>query len=260
VFVEPESGGLMMPYGLTIGPNGNLFVSTDHAGVIEYDGDTGGHVRQFVEHGAGELHHGRGILFTPAPLETGRDWRCLVASGEDHNILEFDAGTGAYVGVFNEGDFLGKLRDPWGLRQGPNGNVYVSSARLHARSAPPPKGEISTDTAGLHLTNPHIFQYDGVSGKLINAYVQASDSGLDHPKGFDFMPGPLDRNANAIPDACEAACIADCDGSGAVDLIDFLCFQNAFDAGDPKADCTGEGVLDVFDFLCFLTAFEDGCQ
>ena len=258
-FVEAASGGLMVPYGLTIGPAGNLYVSTDHAGVIEYDGATGAHVRQFVEHGAGNLHHARGMLFIPKPARLGPGWRFLVANGEANNVLEFDAETGAYVGVFNEGDFRGKLRSPWGLRQGPNGNVFVSSANLHTRSAPPAGSEFSTRGAGLHLTNPHIFQYDGRSGKLINAYVQGMDSGLDHPKGFAFMPGPLDRNANAIPDACEATCIADCDGSGTIDLIDFLCYQNAFDAGDPRADCTSDGVLDVFDFLCFLSAFDRGC-
>lgn len=49
------------------------------------------------------------------------------------------------------------------------------------------------------------------------------------------------------------------DGSGTIDIIDFLCLQNAFDAADPKADCTGDGVLDVFDFLCFLATFDAGC-
>lgn len=259
-FIEPRSGGLMNPYGMVIGPNGNLFVNTDHAGVIEYDGATGAYVRQFIEHGAGELHHGRGILFIPKPAHLGAGWRCLVASGEDHNVLEFDADTGEYVGVFNEGDFRGKLRNPWGLRLGPDGNVYVSSAALHARSVPPPSSKFSAHTAGLHLTRPHIFQYDGESGKLLFAYVQGLDSGLDHPKGFDFMPGPLDRNANAIPDTCESVCIADCDRSGTLDILDFLCFQNAFMAGDPSADCTADGSIDIFDFLCFQTAFEDGCQ
>lgn len=259
-FVQPESGGLMRPHGMAIGPSGNLFVSTDHAGVIEYDGMTGAHVRQFIEHGAGELHHGRGILFIPKPVELGEGWRCLVASGMRHNILEFDAETGEHIGVFNEGDFRGKLRNPWSLRLGPTGNVYVSSARLHGRGAPPPSsGEFTPHTPGLHLTNPHIFQYDGRNGKLISAYVQAIDSQLSHPKGFDFMPGPADRNANAIPDECETQCIADCDQSGTLDILDFLCFQNAFMAGEAKADCNADGVLDIFDFLCFQTAFEDGC-
>lgn len=54
-------------------------------------------------------------------------------------------------------------------------------------------------------------------------------------------------------------CIADCDGSGALDLFDFLCYQSLFTAGNPEADCDGSGSLDVFDFLCFQTAFAVGC-
>jgi outer membrane protein assembly factor BamB len=54
-------------------------------------------------------------------------------------------------------------------------------------------------------------------------------------------------------------CHADCDGSGAVDFLDLVCFQAAFAAGDPKADCDGTGSLNFFDFLCFLTAFGEGC-
>ncbi|MFG0283586.1 MAG: GC-type dockerin domain-anchored protein [Phycisphaerales bacterium JB039] len=56
------------------------------------------------------------------------------------------------------------------------------------------------------------------------------------------------------------ACSADCDGSGGLDLFDFLCFQNLFAAGDPDADCDGSGRLDVFDFLCFQNAFAAGCR
>ncbi|MEQ8318532.1 MAG: M12 family metallo-peptidase [Phycisphaerales bacterium] len=259
VFVEPMSGGLMAPYGITIGPDDNLFVNTDHAGVLEFDGRTGAFVRTVVEHGAAGLHHGRGILFIPRPVELGPGWRLLVASGEEHNVLEFDPDTGDFVGVFNEGDFRGKLRDPWGLRQGPDGSVFVSSANAHPRLPPPASGSPGPTTAGLHLTRPHIFQYDGRSGKLVRAYVQGIDSQLDHPKGFDFVPGPLDRNLNGIPDSCEATCPADCDGSGSIDLLDFLCFQNAFAAGDAKADCNGDGSLDIFDFLCFQRAFDIGC-
>jgi hypothetical protein len=54
-------------------------------------------------------------------------------------------------------------------------------------------------------------------------------------------------------------CYPDCDGSGALDFFDFLCFQNAFAAGEPYADCDGSGSLDFFDFLCFQNEFAAGC-
>ncbi|MFG0283901.1 MAG: GC-type dockerin domain-anchored protein [Phycisphaerales bacterium JB039] len=57
----------------------------------------------------------------------------------------------------------------------------------------------------------------------------------------------------------DGGCYADCDGSGALDFFDFLCFQNAFGAGAPEADCDGSGALDFFDFLCFQNEFAAGC-
>ena len=62
------------------------------------------------------------------------------------------------------------------------------------------------------------------------------------------------------------ACYADCDtstGSGVIDILDFLCFQNSFVNGESYAcDCdtsTGFGVCDVFDFLCFQNVIVGGC-
>ncbi|UYV11874.1 MAG: M12 family metallo-peptidase [Phycisphaera sp.] len=264
VFIEAGAGGLVGPRAMAFKPEGNLFVTTDDARVLEFDRDSGAFVRVFItiepDPDPRTIREPRGILFLPRPA--GQGVRCLVACEYwiHGGIYEFHADTGTLIGQWNEGDLNFKLRHPWGLRLGPDGNVYVSSANLHARTAPPPAGELGPHTAGLHLTRPHIFQYDGVSGKLTFAYVQGGDSKLDHPKGFDFMPGPLDRNANAIPDACESVCIADCDRSGTLDILDFLCFQSAFMAGEPAADCTGDGSIDIFDFLCFQGAFEDGCR
>ncbi|MFI4916432.1 MAG: GC-type dockerin domain-anchored protein [Phycisphaerales bacterium JB060] len=263
VFVQAGAGGLVGPRALAYKPGGNLFVTSDDARVLEYERHTGAFVRVFItiepDPDPRSIREPRGILFVPGPGGVGV--RCLLACEYwiHGGIFEFDIDTGELVGQWNEGDFGFKMRNPWALRQGPDGNVYASSAFLHTRSAPPPTATLQRDTAGLHLTRPHIFQYDGRNGKLISAYVQGVDSQLDHPKGFDFMPGPADRNANAIPDSCEDLCPADCDGSGSADLLDFLCFQNAFAAGDLRADCTGDGVLDIFDFLCFQAAFEDGC-
>jgi hypothetical protein len=54
-------------------------------------------------------------------------------------------------------------------------------------------------------------------------------------------------------------CLADFDGSGSLDIFDFLAFTNAFNSGDPRADLTPDGVLDLFAFLAFFTAFNAGC-
>ncbi len=54
-------------------------------------------------------------------------------------------------------------------------------------------------------------------------------------------------------------CYADCNEDAQLDFFDFLCFQNAFGAGDPAADCDGDGTLSFFDFLCFQNEFAAGC-
>jgi hypothetical protein len=54
-------------------------------------------------------------------------------------------------------------------------------------------------------------------------------------------------------------CYVGCDGSGELDVFDFLCFQNLFASGDPVADCDESGVVDYFDFLCFQNAFAARC-
>ncbi|MFG0282913.1 MAG: hypothetical protein ACF8R7_00685 [Phycisphaerales bacterium JB039] len=56
-----------------------------------------------------------------------------------------------------------------------------------------------------------------------------------------------------------AGCYADCDESGSLDLFDFLCFQNAYAAGEPYADCDQSGSLDFMDYLCYMRAFGFGC-
>jgi len=59
--------------------------------------------------------------------------------------------------------------------------------------------------------------------------------------------------------ADSTGCYADCDESGDLDFFDFLCFQNAFAAGETYADCDTSGSLDFFDFLCFQNESAAGC-
>ena len=55
------------------------------------------------------------------------------------------------------------------------------------------------------------------------------------------------------------SCYGDFNGDGALNIFDFLAYQNAFASGDVTADCDGDGALTIFDFLCFQNAFAGGC-
>ncbi len=57
---------------------------------------------------------------------------------------------------------------------------------------------------------------------------------------------------------CEA-CFSDCDGNGALNIQDFICFQTKFALGNPEADCDENGTLNIQDFICFQTRFSLGC-
>lgn len=54
-------------------------------------------------------------------------------------------------------------------------------------------------------------------------------------------------------------CIPDFDDNGVLDFFDFLAFQDAFAAKDPRADLARDGVFDLFDFLAFQDVFAYGC-
>lgn len=81
--------------------------------------------------------------------------------------------------------------------------------------------------------------------------------------GETFYPGFLTaadlRPLDALGWTIILGCPADCDGSGILDIFDFLCFQDAFAVGDLSADLDGDGSLTVFDFLAFQNAFNAGC-
>jgi len=56
-----------------------------------------------------------------------------------------------------------------------------------------------------------------------------------------------------------ASCAADCNADGELNVLDFVCFQNLFTAGDEGADCDGDGTLNILDFVCFQSSFVAGC-
>ena len=54
-------------------------------------------------------------------------------------------------------------------------------------------------------------------------------------------------------------CLADLNGDGDVDTLDFLAYLNAWASGDSAADWNGDGRVDTLDFLAFLNDWATGC-
>lgn len=94
-----------------------------------------------------------------------------------------------------------------------------------------------------------------VEGRLVTGVASA-------PGAFAVSEGGYSLLARVTLDGAQEAiifietltglgCYADCDCSGSLDFFDYLCFQNAFAAGEPYGDCDASGTLDFFDFLCY---------
>lgn len=195
-FVSAGSGGLTQPFGLAYGPERDLYVTSNDGRVLRYDGFDGSFEGEFVSGaGNGGLDDPHGLLFLP-------NGNLLVASYETNQILEYEIGSGNFLRQFNQGGTIDRLTldQPWTLRLGPNGNVFVSRANDH------PMPGFLGGTQELHLTNARIYEFHVELGFLIRAYILGINSGIENPTGFDFVPGDsLDCNTNGLPDECDLA-------------------------------------------------------
>lgn len=99
-----------------------------------------------------------------------------------------------------------------------------------------------------------------------NRYGQSAEGLISCPSAGDTAPVPYRKIMESAADLAivmtvfgKTGCDGDCDGSGATDFFDFLCFMDHFAAQRPEADCDDNGALDMFDFLCFQDRLSHGC-
>ena len=182
------------------------------------------------------------------------------------------------------------------LGAGTNGTVHaltVFDAALFAGSEDgvdrwgPPVPEITGQPVDLtvEVREPAVFSLQAVStpGPMLIQWRKDGQLLLEDPPRITGTQTPTLRIDSAflgdaglydavLRNVCGSAttrsalltltCYPDCDqstGVGVLDIIDFLCFANAFVSFDPYADCNGDNLLNIIDFLCFADAFVRGC-
>jgi sugar lactone lactonase YvrE len=176
-FVAPNGGGLGSPYGIVVGPDGNVYVSDPFQNIVfRYDGSTGAPLPATGQTGAAFVAAGSGGLLNARGITFGSDGNLYVCSRDTNQILRFQgpAGSspGAFMSVFAS---VTNGSDPHNLTFGPDGNLYVSC--FNANESP-------------STTYGQVNRYDGSTGAPIGTgvFVSRGSGGLIQPRGIVFDP------------------------------------------------------------------------
>jgi ligand-binding sensor domain-containing protein len=258
---------------------GTIFTATENGSVFSFDGagwslepaSPGSYTSTF----AGIEADGRGHVFAAQPFDIwewdGRAWTTIELPYPEYL---FDLG-GVSAFAIGPDDTLwigtndGLVRYDGGFRLFDQTNSPLPAKQVRGVDVAP-DGRVGVSSHEFLATTPFPSGVAVIEGDPTDPTNWATYGYGTHPIPH-YQLGPVvwdargDLWVSAISEGVavlrtERGCYADCDGNGALDVFDFLCFQDAFTSAAPYADCDGNGALDVFDFLCFQDAFVQGCE
>jgi hypothetical protein len=139
--------------------------------------------------------------------------------------------------------------------------LYVGGAFVSVdNNAPVTVNQIARwDAQGWHAMHGGVSHPTVTTVSALQPFNDGAGPSLFVAGGF-LTAGRL-PTGNIVRWGC-APCYADCDRSGTLNVLDFVCFQSAFAAAAPYANCDGSTlppVLNVNDFVCFQSRFAAGC-
>ncbi len=195
-------------------------------------------------------------------------YRALKDWGEGASTTGAGQGGSGAVAVAPDATWLHSFYDtvfwsaPGGTSQGATPDYAAESSALTAVGNP----------LGIYTWGSTPGMVSDVQAWLDNAgtnfgwFIIADETGSGNAKRFDSRENPVGTNQPVlVVTFTPPTCYANCDGSTNAPILnvnDFICFNNKFQAGDAYANCDGSTltpVLNVNDFTCFLNRFAVGC-
>ena len=199
------SANLHTPYGIGLGPDGNLYAATySWQRILRYNGTTGAFMDTFVDESGGALENFPQFAFGP-------DNNLYVCDRVNHVIKRYNGTTGAFMGNFiTAGAAPADLREPWDLVFRPDGYLYVcdrNNNRIQRYNAST-GAHHSVFASGGGLDSPYslafgpdghlyvastntdqVLRYDGTTGDFMGIFVDAGGpEGLASPRQIIFGP------------------------------------------------------------------------
>lgn len=279
------------PAGIVFSPSGHLYQWQQNGGPLwNIDKQTGARLDPLIAQNSGGSCQGRDVLFLPN--ET-----VLVSCGSSGVVRQYNANTGAYLGVFAN---CGICR---GLALGPNGKVYSSGLDTvnvwNVGDGTLDRVLVSGGTGGLadaydmvfddegfllvsDLASGRILRFDPDSGEYLHDATEfpvPDARGMDVWQGDELFvsswSGPLGDGvyrfdlqsgdfmqfypAHAAMFVAITDCRTDFTCDGNLNFWDISQFLLLFQANAPWADLTGDGSFNFFDVSAFLAEYSAGC-